>query len=200
MRNIFKKFFFVDKISLISRYVKKKNPAILEIGVHQGQFSKLLLKSFKPKKLVLVDPWKVFEQTIYQDSWYGNRDKMGQVKQNKYYNDLKKLFKKEINKKKIILKRQTSDKFFKKNNSKFDLIYIDGNHLKSYVIRDINNSIKFLNEGGLIILDDYAMSGWWKDGVTRAVEHFKKKGSIKILAKHSLLSYHHQCIIGLNSY
>ena len=78
---------------------------------------------------------------------------------------------------------------------KFDLIYIDGNHLKNYVKRDIKNSLKFLNKDGLIVLDDYAMTGWWKDGVTKAVKYMKKKGLVKILAKHSFLSYHHQCII-----
>ena len=195
MRNIFKKFFSVDKISLISTFLEKKNPTILEIGVHKGQFSKLLFENFKPKKLVLVDPWKAFKQPIYQNSWYGNKDKSAQIKQNQYYNNLNKLFKIEISKKNIILKRQTSDHFFKKNKMKFDLIYIDGNHLKNYVKRDIKNSLKFLNKDGLIVLDDYAMTGWWKDGVTKAVKYMKKKGLVKILAKHSFLSYHHQCII-----
>lgn len=200
MRNIFKKFFSVDKTSLISMFLEKKNPTILEIGVHKGQFSKLLFENFKPKKLVLVDPWKAFKQPIYQNSWYGNKDKSAQVKQNQYYKNLNKLFKTEIVKKDIILKRQTSDQFFKKNKIKFDLIYIDGNHLKSYVKREIKNSLKFLNKKGLIVLDDYSIIGWWKDGVTKAVEYMKKKGLVKILAKHLFLNYHHQCIIKTCNY
>ena len=176
-------------------YIEQKNPIILEIGVHKGQFSKLLLKNLKPRKLILVDPWKAFDQEIYQNSWYGNKDNLGQKIQNKYYKDLKDYFKGKKYEKKIIIKKQTSDQFFIHNKIKFDLIYIDGNHLESYVKKDIKNSIKFLNNNGIIVLDDYAMTGWWNDGVTKAVKFYKKKKIIDLITKHSLFSYHHQCII-----
>ena len=56
MKNIFKKFFFIKRIDLINQYLKSKNPNILEIGVHRGDFSKELLNTLNPKKMVLVDP------------------------------------------------------------------------------------------------------------------------------------------------
>ena len=50
--------------------------------------------------------------------------------------------------------RGTSDEFFKKNKSNFDCIFIDGLHEYNQVKRDILNSIKFLENDGIIILHD----------------------------------------------
>ena len=50
--------------------------------------------------------------------------------------------------------KDTSDGFFKKNNSKFDIIFIDGLHHYEQVKKDIQNSLSFLNVGGLILLHD----------------------------------------------
>lgn len=48
----------------------------------------------------------------------------------------------------------TSDEFFAKNTETFDMIFIDGLHEFKQVERDINNSLKFLNEGGFIVCHD----------------------------------------------
>ncbi len=48
----------------------------------------------------------------------------------------------------------SSDEFFINNNHFFDIIFIDGMHQIEYVINDINNSIKYLNENGKIFIDD----------------------------------------------
>ncbi len=50
--------------------------------------------------------------------------------------------------------RGTSDQFFKKNNKKFDCIFIDGLHTYQQVRKDIFNSLNSLNENGLIVLHD----------------------------------------------
>ncbi len=48
----------------------------------------------------------------------------------------------------------TSDDFFKTNLKRFDVIFIDGMHQVEYLVRDLNNSLKFLNPGGIIFIDD----------------------------------------------
>jgi hypothetical protein len=56
---------------------------------------------------------------------------------------------------------KTSDDYFLQNintennkNTKFDIVFIDGLHQSEQVAKDINNSIKFLNENGKVLLDD----------------------------------------------
>jgi hypothetical protein len=50
--------------------------------------------------------------------------------------------------------RKTSDEFFKTNDKFFDIIFIDGLHEFDQVNKDIENSLKFLNNGGFVLLHD----------------------------------------------
>lgn len=51
----------------------------------------------------------------------------------------------------------TSDEYFgsiANDGTKFDVIFVDGMHTAEQTLRDINNSIFHLNEGGVLIIDD----------------------------------------------
>ena len=50
--------------------------------------------------------------------------------------------------------QMTSDHFFSINKDNFDIIFIDGLHEYSQVMKDIKNSLKFLNKDGIILLHD----------------------------------------------
>jgi len=50
--------------------------------------------------------------------------------------------------------RMTSDDFFMRNEDFFDIIFIDGLHHYEQVKKDIENSLKFLNKDGVILLHD----------------------------------------------
>ena len=195
MKKLFKLLFSINRIDLIKQNLKVRNPSILEIGIHKGDFSKQLITNFDPNKLILVDPWIAFDDSIYKNSWYGNSDNSNQNIQDKYYANLLDYFKKQIYENKVEIYRKTSDDFFLKNKHTFDLIYIDGNHLFEFVKRDIHNSLNFINYDGIIVLDDYALKGWWDDGITKAVNFHKKEKNVKIIRKHNIFEYHHQCII-----
>ena len=54
----------------------------------------------------------------------------------------------------LVLK--TSDDYFKNlhTDTVFDIIFIDGMHQAEYVLNDLNNSIRYLSENGLVLLDD----------------------------------------------
>ena len=55
----------------------------------------------------------------------------------------------------LVLK--TSDDFFENlnpNDTRFDIVFIDGMHQTEFVLNDLNNSITFLNDNGKILLDD----------------------------------------------
>lgn len=51
--------------------------------------------------------------------------------------------------------KDKSENFFKNNNKKFNLIYIDGSHFYDDVKKDFINSMKCLEDGGILICDDF---------------------------------------------
>ena len=63
--------------------------------------------------------------------------------------------------------RETSNQFFKKNNENFDCIFIDGLHEYNQVKKDIENSLKFLNDGGIILLHDCMPDNYYAQAIPR---------------------------------
>ena len=63
--------------------------------------------------------------------------------------------------------RKTSDDFFRENNDKFDIVFIDGLHTYEQVKKDILNSIDFLNQNGIILVHDCMPDSLGKQAVPR---------------------------------
>ena len=63
--------------------------------------------------------------------------------------------------------RKTSDDFFKENNKKFDIIFIDGLHTYEQVKKDILNSANSLKENGIILVHDCMPDSMSKQAVPR---------------------------------
>ena len=63
--------------------------------------------------------------------------------------------------------RKTSDEFFKENENKFDIVFIDGLHTYEQVKKDILNSLKCLKENGIILVHDCMPDSLSKQAVPR---------------------------------
>ena len=63
--------------------------------------------------------------------------------------------------------RKTSDDFFRENNKKFDIIFIDGLHTYEQVKKDIINSVNCLKENGIILVHDCMPDSLSKQAVPR---------------------------------
>jgi len=64
--------------------------------------------------------------------------------------------------------RMTSDEFFKKyNDLKFDVIFIDGLHIYEQCQKDCINSMKQLNENGIIFFHDFLPRSFFEEKVPR---------------------------------
>ena len=63
--------------------------------------------------------------------------------------------------------RLTSDQFFLQNKEYFDCIFIDGLHTYDQVKKDIRNSLKFLNENGIILLHDCLPNNFYEQATPR---------------------------------
>ena len=84
------------------------------------------------------------------------------------------------------LKIMTSDQFFHFNYKKFDIVFIDGLHKSEQVYRDFENSVKFLKDGGIILLHDmlpikeehqvpYMVNGHWNGDCWKAFVRLQEK-------------------------
>ena len=87
--------------------------------------------------------------------------------------------------------RKTSDEFFKENEKKFDIIFIDGLHTYNQVKKDILNSINCLKDEGIVLVHDcmpdslskqavprYRMS--WNGDVWKAIVDLRQNENLEI--------------------
>ncbi len=68
--------------------------------------------------------------------------------------------------------RKTSDEYFSNCKDTFDIIFIDGLHHFEQVKRDILNSLKILNDGGVILVHDCLPNKVRDQMVPRSHEHW----------------------------
>ena len=68
--------------------------------------------------------------------------------------------------------RITSDEFFVNNKDFFDIIFLDGLHTYEQTIKDIDNSLKFLNNEGVILVHDCLPKKIWNQIVPRIYGHW----------------------------
>ena len=124
-------------------------------------------KFFKKNSLLYL--WrKIFKRLNYDWSKYPSRIEIIQniIDKKNYHNYLEIGCDRNENFSKIKIKsktgvdplrgtiRKTSDEFFKSNKEEFDIIFLDGLHTYEQTIKDINNSLKFLNTRGVILIHD----------------------------------------------
>ena len=148
-----------------------------EIGVFRGDFSERILQIARPRRLHLVDPWKYEPEAAYEQSLYGSSHAEGQPGMDAMFNSVRERFKNEIQLGTVVLNRSASAEAAGQfDDGYFDWVYIDGNHLYEFVLRDLESYYPKVKAGGYITGDDYGSEGWWKGGVTKAVEEFVVRG------------------------
>jgi len=135
---------FFAGLSLIRKDIQN----ILEIGTFNGQNAFLLSTLFEQAKVTTVD--------LPRDSKeYINSYKRGSEKERESFIT----FRDNLISKKTNLSIQEKNSVDLVNeSSQYDLIWVDGAHFDPIVTIDIINSIRFLNNNGLILCDDVAKS------------------------------------------
>jgi hypothetical protein len=154
-----------------------------EIGVHEGDFSEQVLAQVHPRKLHLIDPWKHEVEEKYRGAMYGGLAEEGQREMDKRYEGVCRRFREEISAGVVSTHRgYSSDVFDQFADGTFDWVYVDGNHLYEFVKQDLELYFPKTKAGGYLAGDDYALAGWWEDGVTKAVDEFAKKNAVEVVA------------------
>ena len=107
-----------------------ENSVGVEIGVHEGDLSALIMDLVKPSKLHLIDPWRYEDSETYSEAWYGGTAKGGQSELDERYELVIDRFDSMINSGRIEVHRGNSEDIVESFTQQyFDWVYIDGNHL-----------------------------------------------------------------------
>lgn len=144
-----------------------------EIGVHEGDFSRLLLSNVRPARLHLIDPWEYRNEPEYSKSFYGGRLGVDQHAMDERYTKLQKIFRKNIEINQVVVHRQRSSMALDSFPLQyFDWVYIDGDHLYKQVKNDLDEYRIRVKPSGWIAGGGYRTDAWWGDDVVRAVKEF----------------------------
>ena len=169
-------------------YLVGKDTVGAEIGVWKANTSVNFVKR-GVKELHLVDAWsvEVYKEGVGETGEWGSYENyLQRYKQvtgganeeqfkayyDKTYNDVVRRFKQMEH---VHVHRMSSDDWFaKQEDNYFDWVYLDGDHSYAGVLRDLNNSLRVVKKGGVILGDDYAwpFQKHGKPGVTAAVDQF----------------------------
>lgn len=170
-----------------------------EIGVWMGntstQFLKKGLKKFYMVDSYSVEPYKENTERSYQEYIAKYQPITGEFSEagfqrfyDRVYNEVKERFQDP----EVEICRMTSDMWFEQfNDEMLDWIYIDGDHSYEGCLRDLENSLKVVKQGGLILGDDYGWPNakWFKPGVTKAVDEFINRHKLNKMLRHGETQY-----------
>jgi hypothetical protein len=132
-----------------------------EIGVNIGEYSSILLRRIVNLKLFCIDPWREYEGEGGDEE---NREKCFlQAKETL----------KESNS--VIIRKYSMDAVVEFDDGSLDFVYIDANHLYSYVKEDLREWSKKVRMGGMVSGHDYH---YRKPDVVKAVKEHVEENKI----------------------
>lgn len=123
----------------------------LEVGVGGGDFSHFIANNVKLKNLYLLDK---YNHNDYRTGW----DQINGMRFNSesHYSFIKDKFKNFNN---VTMLKGFSeiimDKLIKENNIKFDVVYLDTDHTRDQLKKEVSLALKLLNPDGILAFNDY---------------------------------------------
>lgn len=182
----------IDGNFLLSHIQRIKPTNFLEIGVFQGVTSRNVCEmlhllhgsDFKFTGIDLFTSEPVLKSEYIPKTTFSNPLKTIYYKyilrldpySLQSVNKLLKRFKKNVN---II--KGNSNEVLKKISDKFDYVFLDGGHKYETVKNDLNNLTQIINNGGIILCDDYNLT--YAAGIKKAIDEYVivKNFNLKIL-------------------
>jgi predicted O-methyltransferase YrrM len=126
---------------------QSKKTTVLEIGCFEGLSSTFFADNIldhPDSSMTCVDPFLTVDNNDHVQFLQNNEEAHFD------YN-----IKECKNASKINVHKITSDDFFKINSNMYNFIYVDGCHECDFISRDLENSFKVLEKGGIMWMDDY---------------------------------------------
>lgn len=151
----------------------------VEVGVLKGEFSNFILSNWAGEKLYLIDAWRQFLETEYDD--FANIDHNGQL--NNFAHTFMSVYK--FKERAVIIRdlSVSASKLF--TDKSLDFVYLDAAHDYKSVVVDLKAWWPKIKLGGLMMGDDYVrgyeMAGRVINfGVIEAVNEFFGKDKINL--------------------
>jgi len=155
------------------------NKKVVEVGVNIGQFSSLILQA-QPSILYLVDAWEKQNLDNY------NKDILYNTDYNNNYKLVCNRFQNIQNVK--IIKAYSLDAVKMFSDAYFDIVYLDANHSKQGVYKDLVFWTPKIKSGGFMCGHDYltedmqSNTDLFTNGVREAVQQFLKETNRQLYA------------------
>lgn len=191
----FYKFHIADSLANVTRIETRdkiddiiklpQESVIAEVGVLKGEFSRLLIDKYRPKRMIMIDPWQ---------GSIGSGDKNGNNFATYQADDLYKFVFENFSNLAEIHRKCFHE--LTVETSKLDLIYLDGDHSYQGTLRDLELSYQWVKTGGWICGHDFdtnlqKTTNKYDFGVRQAVIDFCAKYGliIKILMMDGCVSF-----------
>lgn len=130
-----------------------KQGRVVEIGVAQGEFSRKILDRTNPRELHLIDPWTHIDSPAYSPDPNNVSQKDGERR----YRFVCQTFAAETAAGRVHIHRALAEDVVNRfADGSLDWIYIDGNHTREAVARDLRLWMPKIAAGGLVLGHDYA--------------------------------------------
>lgn len=159
-----------------------KGGAWAEVGVAEGNHAAQILARAQPRVLHLIDPWRHWQRTDYQNADHNLAD----AEQDARYQRVLERFKSEIAAGRVVVHRATSMEAVKSiEPGSLDAAYIDGMHTYDAVLEDLLAWSTRVRKDGVLLGDDYAEhpASARKDfGTIGAVTAFRARRGWKMVA------------------
>jgi len=150
-----------------------KGGRVAEIGTFRGEFSEVILEHTQPDELHLIDPWMHQDRPEYTP----DESNVSDERHMENFRHVSGTFAAEIESGRVTLHRAMSeDAVASFDDGYFDWIYVDGDHTRAAVTRDLAMFSPKVAPGGMILGHDYNNGPVYADqlnfGVVEAVNDF----------------------------
>jgi hypothetical protein len=138
------------RADVLSPYFKDVKGMMVEIGVHHGTMSEILLRMTQDTVLYCVDPYKKFEDGIYKDAM---NDK-SQEEFDQLSARISTMLTNEFGPRVCMVRKTSEEAVTMFPDASVSFVYIDGNHGYSHVFKDIEMWLPKIKPGGVLTGDD----------------------------------------------
>jgi hypothetical protein len=125
-----------------------------EVGVQRGDFAAQLLALCAPRKLYLIDPWRHQANVDY----VRDKSNVSDAEHKAFLAHVEHRFHEELSSGQVEIVRDFGDRALRRlSPARLDWVYLDGDHTKVGIERDLAAADFALADGGILCGHDYGM-------------------------------------------